>query len=380
MTRMERKRALVKLWRFTKIYGLRRSFFKVAGRLRWPVRLVFSKNTNRDIAIIGCGQFAFSTIGFFIYRSFGARIAVCFDRSTGAVTSFAKTFGVPHIADTPEEIFGNSDICIVYVASNHSSHTDYAVAALAAGKTVYVEKPISVSVEQFERLCLAASTCPGRIFAGYNRPFSGAIEKIRDAVGRPQGALSLCCYISGHLIGPDHWYRAPEEGTRICGNAGHWIDLFIHILSQRDVPELFEIQLLSASPDEPDDNFSLAMRTSKGDLFSLMLSSRTEPFEGINETINLQWDSTIAKIDDFRRLTIWQEGYVKKWRFWPKDVGHNDAVLQPFASTKLRDWKEIEISTALMLRISDMVRRNEQMAIVSIPGLLNHCLPVKEEV
>ena len=91
-----------------------------------------------------------------------------------------------------------------------------------------------------------------------------------------------------------------------------------------------------------------------------MLTSRCEPFEGINETINFQYDNTIAKIDDFRRMTIWQDEKLINKKYWPKDVGHHKAILQPFNVDKYkRDWSEVENSTLLMLFITDMVLNKE---------------------
>ncbi|MFN6925952.1 MAG: Gfo/Idh/MocA family protein [Tabrizicola sp.] len=380
MTAMNARQALRKFWRFMCIYGVQRAVFKALGRLRRPVRLAWWRASRRDIAIIGCGQFAFSTIGYFLYKRFGARIFACFDPNATAAATFAATYGVPVVAGSVEVILSNPDIGFVYIASNHASHTDYAIRALEAGKVVYVEKPVSVSLQQFERLQGAVRQNHGRIFVGYNRPFSAAIEHVKQAVGKPSGGLTLACYVSGHVIGPDHWYRDDGEGTRICGNAGHWIDLFVYLLSWRGIPESFEIQLLHASSEEPDDNFCLAVRSSEGDLFSLVLSSRTEPFEGINETVNIQWDSTIAKIDDFRKLTLWQEDRLHTKRFWPKDVGHRRAVLQPFSEDAHRDWRVVEISTILMLRIAEMTKRTERSATFSVsewqpPRGTGRCLP-----
>jgi len=86
-----------------------------------------------------------------------------------------------------------------------------------------------------------------------------------------------------------------------------------------------------------------------------MLTSRSEPFEGINETINVQCKNIIAKIDDFRHMTIWKDHLIRKIKFWPKDVGHKKAILQPFSKELIRDFYEIESSTLLMLKIKDMV-------------------------
>jgi hypothetical protein len=96
-----------------------------------------------------------------------------------------------------------------------------------------------------------------------------------------------------------------------------------------------------------------------------VLSSRTEPFEGINETINVQHNDTIAKIDDFRHLKIWKGEHLVRRRFWPKDVGHGGAIGQPFGGTMQRDWDEVVQSTQLMLHITEMVRSGARTSVFS---------------
>ena len=349
--------ALRKTLRYIGIYGLGRTMFKVAARTRRAPALVFRRHDPQDIGLIGCGQFGTATLGYFLSRRFGRRIRWVYDTNPTAARTAARLLAVPNVARGVDDILNDSQVRLVYVASNHASHSDYAARALAAGKDVYVEKPVAVSIAQLATLRVAMAKAGKRVFVGYNRPFSAAVRALHQTLGdRPDGPLSLNCCVSGHVIGPDHWYRKPEEGTRICGNAGHWIDLFVHMLAWRGLPDGFRITLLQADPAEPDDNFSLSLATDRGDIFSLMLTARSEPFEGINETVNAQQDDVICKIDDFRRMTVWKGERLRRWRFWPKDVGHRAAAMQPFGEGPARDWREIEASTLLMLRITDMVR------------------------
>jgi hypothetical protein len=87
----------------------------------------------------------------------------------------------------------------------------------------------------------------------------------------------------------------------------------------------------------------------------MTFTSRSEPFEGVNETINFQHNDLIAKIDDFRTTKIWKNSLYEKHSHWPKNNGHKASVLQPFVSTQRREWDEIEYSARLMLHIEEMV-------------------------
>ncbi len=355
-----------KFLRFLTIYGLGRSLFKAAGRLRIRLPSFARRNVAPDIGLVGCGQFAYATIGYFLHQAFGPRVHACFDIDEAAQQSLARGLRVTRTPGSVDELLRDDQLRTLYIASNHASHAEYAARALGAGLDVYVEKPIAVDEEQLVRLLKARRRSAKRIFAGYNRPFSGAVRRLRKEMPIvADGGFTLSCFVSGHQLAPDHWYRRPEEGTRICGNVGHWLDLLVHVLSWRGMPDRVDIALSWANEDEPDDNASITITSDRGDLFVVTLTSRCEPFEGIHETINLQHGETIAKIDDFRRLTVWRGSRLLRKRFWPKDVGHRLAILQPFESGAARDWEEVVASTLLMLRITDMVRAKERLASFS---------------
>ena len=333
--------------------------------------LVWRRYPNPDIAVIGCGQYGLSTLGYFLTQRFGRRLRWVYDLDETAAASMKTITAALSVAKDPTVAITDPATKYVFIASNHASHTDYAVEALHAGKYVYVEKPVSVSLEQLSKLHAAADLAPDRIVAGYNRPFSAAVRDLKALIGPPLGGVSLSCFVSGHVLDSEHWYRNPEEGTRICGNAGHWIDLFIHLLHWRgNCPNVLRIQLLSADPAEADDNFVLTIGTEQGDVFTLMLTARSEPFEGINETINVQWAGVIAKIDDFRGMTAWRGHCRHKYRYWPKDVGHKSGAMQFFSGNRTRRWSEVVISSVVMLRVTDMVRNAETLTELNLPESL----------
>ena len=369
-----------KLLRFIAIYGPGRSLFKVAGRLRFKPISLQSNSKGADIGLIGCGQFGFATIGYFLQRAFGPRIVACHDINPAAANTLARALRVPQVCDSAEALFATPGLRTVYIASNHASHASYASSALRRGLDVYVEKPIAVERGQLIELLRAKRQSSGRIFAGYNRPFSAAIRLLRARTTiDPAAGISLQCFVSGHRIGADHWYRRPEEGTRVCGNIGHWLDLMVHILAWRGLPDHLEINATWADDSEPDDNVSITMRSNRSDLVSVMLTSRSEPFEGINETINFQHGNTICKIDDFRRVSLWEGSRLLKHRFWPKDVGHQQAILQPFAVGPGRDWHEVELSTLLMLHITGMVRERVRHSTFSFTDEWDQIAPAVDQ-
>jgi predicted dehydrogenase len=349
-----------KIYRFFKIYGFGRTYIKVLGRTRldplikFPISPFFK--STKQVAIIGAGQFAFATLAFYLKKNQGNCIVGVYDINQENSSSFAKYHNTKVFLNS-SELINSSEVKIVYIASNHSTHTDYAIEALQADKIVYVEKPISVTKEQFSRLMEASEN--KKLYVGYNRPMSPAIAEIRNNLNvKPRAPLTLNCFITGHKLDKEHWYRNLNEGTRVCGNIGHWLDLSINLLNVIGLPKRINVTINSSNAEEKDDNVAITMVTDKEDLICIILSSRAEPFEGINETINIQHSNVIAKIDDFRRLTIWNGAAIIKKRYFRKNVGHENAILQPFAKLYERDFDEIKISTRLMLEITEAIRSN----------------------
>ena len=170
-----------KLLRFIRIYGLRKTLFKALGRLR-SGRFTLAPRSGADIGVIGAGQFAFATVGYSIYKRFGNRFVTCFDVDERNARTFCKFYGLGGPCASAEELINRKDVKVVYITSNHASHAGYALQALFSGKTAYIEKPICVDHDQFRPLVEASRTFRGRVFAGYNRPFSGALRLDRKSV------------------------------------------------------------------------------------------------------------------------------------------------------------------------------------------------------
>ena len=357
-----------KLIRFASIYGWSRAVNKAIARTRPPwLRNPFVVRRQAVVSVIGCGQFAFSCVCFFLQKHRGNRFLSAFDTSPEQARSLARYYDFREVANTVDSVLNHPALQVLYVVSNHASHTDYAIAGLKRNKTVYVEKPVSVTRPQLVQLAQAVQQSEGQVFAGYNRPYAKAIQLLKEHMRSPAkpGSFSISYTINGHLISPGHWYRNPEEGTRICGNLGHWIDLTIHLMAWRGLPNWIDIQMVAANPAEPDDNLTVTLTTDRYDLVSILLTSRSEPYEGISESIDIQYNTLIARIDDFRRMTVWQETSRKSWRFSPKDVGHERAVLQPFRGDN-RAWSEVELSTLLMLFIRDRMLDGQATSRFSI--------------
>lgn len=162
-----------KVLSFISIYGFKRTLVKSIGRDRkfvgfFPRIDIFKK--KKTVSIIGAGQYSFSTIAFFIKKNQGFIIRNVFDINNESSSKLAKYYNA--VAEIEKNNLFSEPIDFLFIASNHSSHTVYAIEAMKSGfKNIYIEKPVSVSMIQLVSLEAKRREYNTLLLSGYNRPF-----------------------------------------------------------------------------------------------------------------------------------------------------------------------------------------------------------------
>lgn len=373
-----------KLIRFIPIYGFRRTFIKAISRLSvaFPVRYLgckwFAKKSLARVWFIGSGQHTLTCLAYYaeFYRS--TRFVGVIDPDPLALERFRKLYRVDKIFSKINDVksgdFRQGDF--VYVASDHRSHAEYAIALLSKGCVVHIEKPICTNERQLRELIKAVTNGSGRCVVGFNRPFAEATSDLLSYASAQEGPLSCSWTVLGHNLSADHWYRSQGQGSRILGNLSHWIDFAVFVcFSLNRIPHKVRCGLVWGDEVAPSDNIVLSLKTDLGDLYSIHFSSRGEPFEGVRENCIFSRGDMSSVITDFRsqKIELGQRQYKKK--YFPKDVGHKGAALQMFdESLHQRSWHEISLSALLILFIERMMCRrstSEEFDFSSIYEYIN---------
>lgn len=116
----------------------------------------------------------------------------------------------PKITRNIEELYNSPDVDLVMIASNHVFHASEAVPALQAGKNVFIEKPIALTLQDTDRIIAADKAAGGnKAFIGYMRRYAGAFL---DAV-KEVGSIEQIRYARVRdIIGPNHIFIG-QSGT-----------------------------------------------------------------------------------------------------------------------------------------------------------------------
>ncbi|WP_130014890.1 Gfo/Idh/MocA family protein [Serinicoccus sediminis] len=86
----------------------------------------------------------------------GGEVVAVAARDGGRARSFAEEYGIPRSYGGYEELMQDPEVDVVYISSTHPFHRDQALACIAAGKHVLVEKPTTLTVRDTEEVFEAA--------------------------------------------------------------------------------------------------------------------------------------------------------------------------------------------------------------------------------
>lgn len=106
------------------------------------------------------------------------------------------------------ELLKRADVDAVFICTPDYLHAEHAVAALEAGKAVYLEKPMAITIEECDRILKTAMTTKSKLFLGHNMRHFPAILKMKEVIdsgiiGEVQACW--CRHFVGH--GGDFYFR-----------------------------------------------------------------------------------------------------------------------------------------------------------------------------
>jgi len=145
------------------------------------------------------------------------------DIAGSAAGVVGKRTGAAIATSDHHALLADPEIDAVIIATRHSSHAQIALDALEAGKHVFIEKPMTTTVEDAQEVQAKAEANELVVRVGFNRRFSPYLNAMRRAVGT-EGERVFFARVNIGQIGDD-WSNTPEEGGRIMGEGVHFFDL-----------------------------------------------------------------------------------------------------------------------------------------------------------
>ena len=140
----------------------------------------------------------------------------------------ADHFGFTRATTDVDSIIEDPAIDAVVITTRHDTHAELAARSLEAGKHVYVEKPLAVTLEQLDDLTTRYEALAEKpiLMVGFNRRFAPLVQQMKALLDAVVGPKALVATMNAGAVPAEHWVHDPlAGGGRIIGEACHHIDL-----------------------------------------------------------------------------------------------------------------------------------------------------------
>ncbi|RMH68454.1 MAG: oxidoreductase [Bacteroidetes bacterium] len=235
----------------------------------------------------------------------------------------AEKFGFAYCTTDLQAVLDDEAVQSVFIATRHSTHAAFTERALAAGKHVFVEKPMVVDEAQLEAVVAAYETAnakrPTALMVGLNRRFAPMVERLRDAFGA--GPKQMVYRVNSGAIPTSTWlHEAAEGGGMLVGEMCHFLDLMQYISGERPVRVYAQSLALGRDDLADHDNVTITVTFDGGSTGTLAYSTVGDK-AAPKERLEVFGGGTVAMLDDFRTLEIVRNGTRSRTRSANQDKG-----------------------------------------------------------
>ncbi|MBI4306005.1 MAG: Gfo/Idh/MocA family oxidoreductase [Chloroflexi bacterium] len=313
----------------------------VSDRVVWLRKAAPSKprpTGQIGIGVIGAGQFASGTVLPLLKRLPGASLRGIASRTGLSGRTAGVRYGFEYCTSDYQELLVDPRVDLVLVLTRHDSHAALATAALAAGKHVFVEKPLAVDSEQLRTVVEAyetahpptysntsppykgegrgeglltgaptptpppsrvgGSNAPPVLMVGFNRRFSPHAKWIKERLRQVSAPLSLSCIVNAGPLDPDSWLADKATGGgRIIGEVCHFVDLAQYLTGSRPVRAFAQRVGDRAAP--ADDSVSCTLTMANGSIVHIgyfATGDKAHP----RERVEIFGGGAVGLIDNFK--------------------------------------------------------------------------------
>ena len=186
---------------------------------------------------IGCGSVTEKKSGPAFNKVDGSEIVAVMRRDKEKAMDYAARHDIKKWYDNANDLINDNDVNAVYIATPPGSHYEYAIAAIKAGKPVYIEKPMAASYEECVEINKVSEETGVPCFVAYYRrtlPYFLKVKQLIDDgklgdISTVQISFAIPPYATDYNRNNLPW-RVNKE---IAG-AGYFYDLASHQLDLLD--------------------------------------------------------------------------------------------------------------------------------------------------
>ena len=280
------------------------------------------------VAFVGAGNYATGVL-IPAFKAGGARLKVV--ASSGGVSGVhaGRKFGFEETTTDTDSVFADPQVNMVVITTRHDSHARLVCQALRAGKHVFVEKPLALTLDELTEIeqgygdlrLLSKDVGTPLLMVGFNRRFAPHVRKIHSLLEGVKGPKAFVMTVNTGAIPADHWTQDPAVGGgRIVGEACHFIDL-LRFLAGVSITYHSSTRMEAATADTVTIQLGFA-DGSIGTIHYFANGNKSFP----KEQLEVFAAGRVLQLDNFRKLRGYGWPGFWKMNLWSQDKGQKTCV------------------------------------------------------
>jgi predicted dehydrogenase/threonine dehydrogenase-like Zn-dependent dehydrogenase len=304
------------------------------------------------VSFLGAGNYATAVL-IPAFKAAGADLRSVASSAGVSGVHAGRKFGFAETTTDSDRLFVDSVTDAVVITTRHDSHARFVLQALEAGKHVFVEKPLCLTLDELAQI--EAAYDPSRLLmVGFNRRFAPQVQKMKSLLKGVSGPKSMVMTVNAGAIPADHWTQDFEVGGgRIIGEVCHFIDL---LRFMADVPiASYQRVTMDATTQDTVTLQLTFVDGSIGTVHYFTNGSKSFP----KERLEVFAAGGVLQLDNYRKLTGFGWPGLKKMNLFRQDKGQKacakafvDAVAQggvaPIPVDDMMEVSRISIELAMV--------------------------------
>ena len=219
----------------------------------------------------------------------------------------AEKFGFEFCSTDYDSLLNNADINSVFIATRHSTHADYTIKALSAGKNVFVEKPMVISEEELDLLTKTYMESLSRkkigLMVGLNRRFAPMTQFIGSNLEKNIPKQMMYRVNSGFIPTSTWLHQKNEGGGMLVGEMCHFIDLLMYLCKEKPKKVFASSLRLNNNNFDDADNVTITIEFESGSTGVLCYNTVGDK-SASKERLEIYAGGKVIVLDDFRSVEI----------------------------------------------------------------------------
>ncbi len=211
----------------------------------------------------------------------------------------------------------------VIIGTRHDLHAEIVLAALAAGKHVFVEKPLCLTEAELDDIAALYGEkmkAGLRLAVGFNRRFSPHFVKAKEFLAGRSSPLVMSYRVNAGALPAGHWTQDPKVGGgRIIGEGCHFVDYLQELCGGR----VASVQASAIAPQGGgivQDQSILSLTFSEGSVGTILYAAGGDTALA-KERCEVFGDGKSIVMDDFARSEFYARGRCTVFKTSRRDKG-----------------------------------------------------------